>query len=928
MENKKMSEFLNYITDKNYWDNKLIAYWHDPIDKALNIKNHEVRAAEYLSIYGLEKPNKNYWNVADSIASGFQRGVFPSYNSDKDKNGAIDFLKNPILTHPISNEKLETKIPLSFNINKFEEDVKDKIKEIIGMKPEDGGYSTKFSNDSNGFSVARFFHTHFILRYLLSSKNTLELGSLWHKIPADTRIPDHSIWDHNSLVSAINSCIELSHLKVLEQSEKKEENKNYEFNKRNLQFEVGQNVGLMTFSISPVQEFISVARKLRDYWTGSVIISWLAFEGIKWVMENLGPDHVIFPSLIDQPLVNKYLLDKWRITESKTLLSEERKLATLPNKFMFLIPIKHADEIGKQVEESIQKNWKNLYENLLHKLKFTLKLDSKEVGTLERIFENQNKNYWKINWSASNLLSEKNIDEIKNLLPRNRIENILKISKHFSKMINTSNESYGLFYPLSHSLTQSVLASSKNIKNKFNNEELGEKCHLCGELEVLNICKDKRDIKDYKKSIENFWDKVISNYENSEFKENERLCSICLMKRLAYRIIKDDKNHILNETFDTSDYPSTTYLALSDYFNRENITNENTKKQVAQDLYDSEKKIPGVVDKDKYYSILMMDGDKMGDLINGDLLENKWENILHPEIVSRFKKDSFEKKYRDNWKELLKERRTVTPSFHLAVSEALGDFSLYGVSSIVRKNRGKLIYAGGDDVCAVLPISSVLKAATEIKDYYNSNFRIINKNGSVFNSKELKIKSKWSPQLGKLSIGMGDKGASISAAILVCHHKENLSEMIKRANNLLKSKAKEECGRDACAIELKKRSGGSRFFENKWNDYESWNSFKEIGKFLYDDKLSTSLVYKISKFKDGVESTLEDKDFSKKFLETLIFDFKKNNNETSKEIKTQKDELANHIYNIIKKGSKKEVNLESLIVASFFNKNIKENKEA
>ena len=64
---------------------------------------------------------------------------------------------------------------------------------------------------------------------------------------------------------------------------------------------------MVVFSITPVQDFIGKARKLRDYWTGSVILSYLAFVGIARVMQDLGPDHVLYPSLHNQSLVDLWL---------------------------------------------------------------------------------------------------------------------------------------------------------------------------------------------------------------------------------------------------------------------------------------------------------------------------------------------------------------------------------------------------------------------------------------------------------------------------------------------------------------------------------------------------------------------------------------------------------------------------------------------
>lgn len=99
--------------DSAYWERKMIAYMHDPLDKILQIKGHEERAALFLEKYGLQKPNEEFWKKADTIAAGFERGQVPSYSADPNKNGAVDFLNNPIITHPTSEQdQLKISIPL------------------------------------------------------------------------------------------------------------------------------------------------------------------------------------------------------------------------------------------------------------------------------------------------------------------------------------------------------------------------------------------------------------------------------------------------------------------------------------------------------------------------------------------------------------------------------------------------------------------------------------------------------------------------------------------------------------------------------------------------------------------------------------------------------------------------------------------------
>lgn len=275
--------------DTAYWNDKFAAYMHDPIDKVFQIQGHEERGAKQLESFGLHKPNDEFWKKADSIAAGFERGQVPTYSKNTNLNGAVDFLEKPVITHPTSNK---SQLNINFAENFSAKDAKDISSELleflqkdIGIKAGEGSYSDNFKDDPDRFSMARFLYTHLVLRFRLAEKDVAGVGALWHRLPADSRFPDHSIWQHNALTSALYSCMDMAN-------------------------DVNQ-IGMMIFSITPVQAFIAKARKLRDYWTGSVLLSWLALEGIRWVIENLGPDHILYPSLIDQPLVNEYLKQKW-----------------------------------------------------------------------------------------------------------------------------------------------------------------------------------------------------------------------------------------------------------------------------------------------------------------------------------------------------------------------------------------------------------------------------------------------------------------------------------------------------------------------------------------------------------------------------------------------------------------------------------------
>jgi len=837
----------------SYWNNKLAAYLHDPIDKIFQIRGHEERAARQLEVFGLQKPNETFWKKADGIAAGFERGQVPSYSSNPDQNGAIDFSTNSFITHPTSkNAQLEIVLPEADGdvyAKKVTDHLLDFLKDKIGMQPGYGGYSDNiiFKNNPEAFAFARFLYVHHCLRFKLAEKDVAGLGGLWHRLPADSRFPDHTIWQHNALTAALYSCMETAS-------------------------DDGQ-VGILSFSITPVQPFIAKARKLRDYWTGSVLLSWLAFEGLRWVIEYLGPDHLLYPSLIDQPLVNEYLQTTWKMNDIASFC-KNRDIASLPNKFLFLIPFDKAEIIARDIRQRIQGRWCDLCRMVLKNISGILKIKDDH---LDSMFVRQTENFWDLQWSAAKLLEKSDIEEAKNLLSQGSMDEPLAVFKTFEDLVrkkwNFRLDARGVLYSGAHQLAQAALSVCKTRNVITRPAEPGQKCQICAEFEVLHSepYAGREAAHDYKAHIDAFWKNLADAWgAEADLDGKEKLCALCLTKRIAYRTLKENKEHLLHTCFDGADsFPSTTEMAMYDEFKLRNITDPKEKRERAQRIHDKEKN-EEVDKRDRYYAILVMDGDHIGKLINGETMGATWASAMHPEMKKRLLKPSFDEIYRNVWGPLLNEERNrlITPAIHAAISESLGDFSIYGVSEIVQRQDGRLIYAGGDDVCAIMPVSTVVKAAREISQYYNTNFKIISDQGTS------DATGKWKPVPGKLSVNLGrnDEKISISAGILICHHKEGLSLMIARARALLEDTAKEKAERNACSVELRKRSGGSRYFPRKWNDTAAWDAFQHIGEWIKvksRQQVSTSLVYRLELFRDGIDAMLQ-KENSKDLLSKLI----------------------------------------------------------
>jgi len=370
-----------FAQDASYWNNKVKNFLHDPPDKALQIPGHERRSNLLLDALGISATlqAEDYRNE-DRIAAGMDRVVLPGYSPEAKKNGAIDFLKNPVLTHPLGNNKaLKIELPevlsgggTSRKIEAIATAMQELLRNDLGVKTDGCGLSEKpgLKGDEEAFAPVRFHYLHFLFKKRLAIRNVGELGALWPRLPADTRLPDHSIWQHNSLVSALASCAELS---------------------------PERQASIMVFALTPVQDFIGRARKLRDLWSGSLILSWLAFEGIKVIISELGADHVLYPSLHDQPMVEDLLrqlgMDELLDDEKGDVDHKTNKngVASFPNKFVFLAPKGRESEIAEKISAAVNQAWINLGERTLELI---FKKIKKEDSFIRDLFARQMNGYW------------------------------------------------------------------------------------------------------------------------------------------------------------------------------------------------------------------------------------------------------------------------------------------------------------------------------------------------------------------------------------------------------------------------------------------------------------------------------------------------------------------------------------------------------
>jgi CRISPR-associated protein Cmr2 len=314
---------------------------------------------------------------ADLIASASDRaaiGSLPAWSNINYENGLE-------IRHLLSGETLRFELPTSSKLHDWRklagergigEERKHINEVILGTIPE-------YIRDC-GDQQQVFWWLWRCLPEALSRHADVTAPNL-SLIPAETRIPDCSIWSHNSMVSALAGSL-----------------MGYEGSWDSRPY-------VVTFTFTPVQEVVKASRKMQDFWAGSWILHYLS-ACICWAWaEEYGPDSLIYPSLYAQPLIDHWLLTKKYPEWQREKLVEPpatRQLLTagFPNVLVIVLPenkVKSATDLARRLLTGESSETSSPWLDLAEQIK-------KEVfGTAPiapSVWEEWLKAQWQIYWTA------------------------------------------------------------------------------------------------------------------------------------------------------------------------------------------------------------------------------------------------------------------------------------------------------------------------------------------------------------------------------------------------------------------------------------------------------------------------------------------------------------------------------------------------
>jgi len=842
------------VNEEAIWQAKLAARIHDPVEKAIVLlcdpAGHEggtVRVLrEKIFPNGTWKRWENIVKQADQWAAAADRPQFPQEEGKRFASWTqVRFTEKPELKHPLTGKSFDLRSLRQIDCEKVKERSTAHFSALIQYEDKDKGIVDWKR------TVLAFWRFGPELK---EERDDERLGPLWQLLPADTRVPDHTIWSHLDLASALAGAM------------------------------AGDAKGmpaLLTVSFGPVQSFIAQARSTSDLWAGSHLLSRITWEGLKVVCERLGPDAVLFPQLFGVPLVDAWIEEKlggwlegfdepeWKRqgTDANPLYA-----AALPNRFVAIVPASQAARIAKEVERAARDWVMAQGKKALQKLRERSGVPGPDYADeqVARQLADFPECYWNVvPWSlveidGGNMKVDRLRTALEGFYPKKRNERDgfffdSSAWKLLSKEIVVDGQRFydpngGVLYPAFYDLLERVNTSVKSLRPFAQQREEGYRCALCGEREWLHVERGDPEAPTglfappgQRKAL--LWQGLPPSWTR---KENEQLCALCTLKRLWPTLFADEVKQLTGKEQVRRFVISTHTMALVGDLVRKadegvpeslkEIAEEKEAERVALPARLARKLgektrdfalVPGLLDAvredederrkveaelkewlghkpEAYYGLILFDGDSMGAWLraNEAFAQIKFEDCWHTQIRNTVREKANQ---HPELQAYLNENRPVSPARHAAISLALNSFALHLARFAVEEaHHGKLLYAGGDDVLAMVPVRDLLPCMRLLRLLYAGHVP-----EGIELPEDVRDVAHGFVRYRKRLMRVMCERATASAGAVVAHHMAPLGQVLK-ALRRAESRAKKQGDRDAFSICVLKRSGGAVETTARW----------------------------------------------------------------------------------------------------------------
>ncbi len=592
---------------------------------------------------------------------------------------------------------------------------------------------------------------------LLPERLDAAFGDWASRLPADPRAPDHSALDRAGAAAGL--------------------------------WAARRGVGggaCLSFALGPVQSFIAAARSVRDLWTGSAILSWLAFRAMRPVLDRLGPTAFVYPALRGNPSIDLWLRRDAELGDRVPMPdAAARRSPSFPNRFLAIVPDAATGELARACEAAARGAWTDLATRVRDRLapaldELSADWDRLWLAQIENLLD-----------AGATVAPYDSLDDeaLARWIGGGAFGDVWPDAAKVRALADVAPDGGGgaagrwqarMEYSARVAEANRAARRAPAASGLDREGKSPPKCALFGSWEQMGPAAFD--------SARRFWDSAAARLrvKGVRLRPGERLCAVALAKRFAGPVALAGELALGPEDLrfpDTATVAAANWLAdagidpdavrredenwsgrwLHDSDDGEELAKPRTRARIAE-----AQKAHGP--PPSYLAILVMDGDDLGGWLRGDRAP-PLKDVLHPDTMDDLLRASGPRA-----EAALAARRPVGPELQAAIGAALGQFAASDAPRIVRAHRGTVIYSGGDDLLALLPAAGAVACAGALR-------------------------AAWSGD----GPGAGMGAATLSAGIAYVHHMEDLRLALDAAREAEK-RAKAE-GRNILHLHFARRSG-------------------------------------------------------------------------------------------------------------------------
>ncbi len=851
---------------------KLAAWLHDPAEKQLVLMRDpagdEGSTSRYLHQV-LDISSKAFDKRADHLAAAadcpnWPRGedakLYPQFES-------VSFSQEAELIHPLSGGRLCLS-DLGMNIGV------DSIKALNALSQCHFEDLIQEDDDRKTFLAFWRFGPEV-------SQKADQLGALWPMLPADSRTPDHSIWSHVDTVSAI-------HTALMGDDDGEDQPALLVMSFGPVQELMGQvrTTSDLWAGSHLLSCLVFEAMKPIINHLGPDVIVFPALRAVPvvdaWLLEEGGD---AFKKLFNG--INAEFLSEQ--DDTNPLFT-----ANLPNKFMAIVPSRQAAALAIKATNAIRLaavQWATQAAERVFKAAGIEMTDVTHAQIKAQLAGFPDACWAAATWPIDgdgctdiSTASTRLQTALGSIHPELKKQGIFKddVWKVLTRELKLKNLHFwqpntGILYPAVYELAERALGAAKATCPFEAIHQEGHRCTLTGEGEWLTDNRSLLGLNRTDRNNRSVWGK-LAKAKPSWVQPGEHLSAIAALKRLWPMMFAEYVSQLTGG--DVSRFVVSTHaLALSTTLEKLATQPLTTDQQAAlralgavakdhdpvalpkalerqlnrlpQATVDVLKRLPSMMEQDvdnshlnktiaqllgdsrpeTYYAMILMNGDHMGSWLAGNEDDYKlaYRDTWHTKVLSEMQ--VFER-LDPQLKTYLNTKRPASLGRHMAISQALNDFSTRLARHVVEKCcNGKLLYAGGDDVMALVAVDDLVDCMQLLRLAYSGiapddSMGLSNSIGTLRKGAQSKLllSRGFGLHNGRLMTLMGHK-ATASMGAVVAHHSAPMGWVLRELR-LAESTAKNtthgkngkgvNMNRDAFCLRVLKRGGGEVNVTSPW----------------------------------------------------------------------------------------------------------------